>query len=983
MRSDALIAGSSRTASRLPHRDDAAHERSSERARATDPTGRAFADRPGAPGATVVPLTRRVAPTVSRPSDGLVGRTVETESLAELLQSVRGGASRTLVLRGEAGIGKTVLLQSAIGLGRDMQFARVVGAPSEMELRFAGLHQLLVPFLGGVQRLPVPQRTALGAVFGLAPDTQPDRFLVGMAALTLITEAAEERPVLCVVDDAQWLDQMSVDVLGFVARRLCADRVAMLFAVGEGETGADVFDGLAELRLAGLPDHAAEELLAASAGGPVDRGVARRIASETGGNPLALVELGDVLSADELSGAAPLEEPLRCGRRTEELFRGRICAQTEDSQTLLLLAAADQAADMATVWRAAGWLGIDVGATAVPEIERLLTLSPHVQFRHPLMRSAVYHGATVAARRRAHEALAAASDPRLDEDRRAWHLAAAAIGEDESIAAELERSAGRARRRGGWASGATVLERAARLTPDPARRAQRTIAAANARVLAGEPRAAQVLLDRAGTALADPLSHGRARRLEGLIRRALGDAATATPILLEAAHELMLPDRRLARDTLLDAFDAAWSADKPAPNGGLADVLRAARAVPPGEEEPTVGDLLLDGIAALEAGRDEAGARPLHRALQIMSGDTPAPGEVLRLLCPLTAGLLLDDAAWQAITTRAVADARSQGALAALPGALTALAHFNTLAGDFAAADVAIAEAREIAAAARNPAFLRRCSCVEVTLLAWRGRETEARLAAAALIDDMGSRGQSVGLRIVQPALTVLELGLGNYDTALRRADEADAGVARFLRVQSMPDVVEAAVRCDDRRAATAALEAFSPRALASGSDWALGLLARCRALLADDEHGEPEYARAIELLERCRIAPQLARAHLLYGEWLRRQRRRRDARSQLRTAHAMFDAMGAQAFAERARIELLATGESVRKRTVETRDVLTPQEARIARLAGAGASNQEIAAQLFISAATVAYHLRKVFRKLDISKRSMLLGALDVEGRA
>ena len=445
----------------------------------------------------------------------------------------------------------------------------------------------------------------------------------------------------------------------------------------------------------------------------------------------------------------------------------------------------------------------------------------------------------------------------------------------------------------------------------------------------------------------------------------------------------MLPDRRLARDTLLDAFDAAWSADKPAPNGGLADVLKAARAVPPGEEEPTVGDLLLDGIAALEAGRDEAGAQPLHRALQIMAGDAPAPGEGLRLLCPLTAGLLLDDAAWQVITTRAVADARSQGALAALPGALTALAHFETLAGDFAAADVAIAEAREIAAAARNPAFLTRCSCVEVTSLAWRGREREARLAAAALIDDMGSRGPSVGLRIVQPALTVLELGLGNYDAALRRADEADAGVARFLRVQSMPDVVEAAVRCDDRRSATAALEAFSPRALASGTDWALGLLARCRALLADDEHGEPEYARAIELLERCRIAPQLARTHLLYGEWLRRQRRRRDARSQLRTAHAMLDAMGAQAFAERARIELLATGESVRKRTVETRDVLTPQEARIARLAGEGASNQEIAAQLFISAATVAYHLRKVFRKLDVRKRSMLLGALDVEGRA
>ena len=484
----------------------------------------------------------------------LVGRAKEVGALEDALAAVRGGLSGALVLRGEVGIGKTALLDWAAGMAGDMRVTRVAGAESEIGLGFAGLHHLLVPFLGGLDLLPAPQRTALRSAFGLTAGAPLDRFLVGLATLTLVTDAAASRPVLCVVDNAQWLDQASAEVLGFVARRLLADRVGMLFAVQDGEGQAVAFDGLPELPVGQLSGRAAHELLAAAAGGPVDPRVSERIVAETGGNPLGLVEFGGELTAEERSGAVPLTGALRFGGRLEKLYLSRVRALPADAQTLLLVLAADQLGDPAKVWRAAGRLGVGPEAMELPAVERLVTGAPGLQFQHPLMRSIVYHGAPCAARWRVHEALAAVSDPVRDPDRRAWHLAQAASGPDEEVAGELERSAGRARGRGGWASSAAFLQRSAELSPDAARRARRLVAAAEARLVAGQTSAARALLDSAAPDLPDPVVRARARRLEGDILFAAGESATATSVLLDAALMIGPHDARLARDTLLDAL---------------------------------------------------------------------------------------------------------------------------------------------------------------------------------------------------------------------------------------------------------------------------------------------------------------------------------------------------------------------------------------------------------------------------------------------
>src|SRR6516165_7295451 len=518
----------------------------------------------------------------------LVGRTKEVGALEDVLAAVRDGLSGVLVLRGETGIGKTALLDRAAGMAGDMRVARVAGAESEIDLGFAGLHQLLVPFLDGLGRLPAPQRAALQSAFGLAAGAPPDRFLVGLATLTLVNDAAASRPVLCVVDNAQWLDQASAEVLGFVARRLLADRVGMLFAVQDGQEPAAMFDGLPELPVRGLPEVAAQELLAAAAGGPVDSRVSERIVAETAGNPLGLVEFGGELTAGERSGTVPLTGALRFGGRLEQLYLSRVRALPADAQTLLLVLAAEQLGDPAKIWQAASRLGIGPEAD-LAAVERLVTGAPSLQFRHPLMRSIVYHGAPAVARWRVHEALAAVSDPVRDPDRRAWYLAQAASGPDEEVARELERSAGRARGRGGWAGSAAFLERSAELTQDAARRARRLVAAAEARLVAGQTSAARALLDRAAPDLPDPVVRARARRLEGDILFAAGESVTATSVLLDAARMIGPHDARLARDTLLDAFAAQLSSG---PTAGTAEVLRVLRSAPRvTESQATPGDL--------------------------------------------------------------------------------------------------------------------------------------------------------------------------------------------------------------------------------------------------------------------------------------------------------------------------------------------------------------------------------------------------------
>jgi len=910
----------------------------------------------------------------------LLDREEERRELDRLLALVREGLSGVLVVRGEAGIGKSALLEYAVASAGDMQVVSVVGVESEMELGFAGLHQLLVPFLPGLERLPAPQREALGSAFGLITGAAADLFLVGLAALTLLANAAEEQPVLCVVDDAQWLDQASAGSLGFVARRLLADRIVVLFAVREPTERQAAFEGLTELRVGGLPDDHARELLACAASGSLDQRTGERIVAETGGNPLALVELAAELTVGQLAGSSPLPEPLPLGRRLEERFAHRVRTLPQETQTLLVLASAQQGGDPEQLWRAAKSLGIPREAADLPEVDRLIAFEPRVAFRHPLMRSAVYQGASAHQRRQAHEALAASSDPEHDADRRAWHLAAAAVGPDEEVAVELERSADQARNRGGYAATAAFLRRAADLTPDAQRRAVRMLQAAQAELAAGAPALAADMLERATPSLAGPLDRAEARRLEARVRFALGECRTIPASLLDAARGFKALDVKRAREALREAFEVSLIAGREAGEtgtGAIADAAREMRCSPGTAESPD--DLLLDGVALLDVDY-QAGAHLLQGAIRRVVEDDAADGREISKFSNLgfmAALELQDDENAQALSSRALELARERGDLMALLAALGCQAQATVLAGRFSAAEAALAEGRSIASATGNIGAFGSAGILGLRLYVWRGEEARTRTVAAAATAEASERGAGGHVVAVRVQVATLELALGNYAQAsdlLRPVYEEDPF---YAGTSILPDLIEAATRTDVRAVDAAPLERLAERSLASGTALALGLLARSRALLADDRSAENHHNEAIEHLDRSSSDPELARAHLLYGEWLRRQRRRRDARDQLRTAHDMFDSMGAEAFAERARVELLATGEHVRRRTVATRDELTPQEERIAHLAGRGESNQEIAAQLFISSSTVAYHLRKVFRKLGIHNRAQLYDAI------
>ena len=898
---------------------------------------------------------------------------METGSLEGVLAAVRDGLSGVLVLRGEAGVGKTALLDWAAGQAGDMQVARVAGAEAEMDMGFAGLHQLLVPFLGDLEGLPAPQRQALGSAFGLVAGPPPDRFLVGMAALTVLTDAAAARPVLCLIDDAQWLNRVSIEVLGFVARRLYADRVGMVFAArpGRSEERAVVLAGLSELTVGGLSEEAAHELLATSAGAQVDRQVSGRIVADTAGNPLALVELAAELTAAELSGAEPLDWPLRFGGRLDELYRSRVRALPGDTQTLLLLAAADPTGEPALIWNAARNLGIDPEAGEAAGVERLVSWEPRVRFRHPLIRSAAYYAAPAAARRRAHQALAAVTDPEVDPDRRAWHLAEAATGPDEQVAAELERSADRARGRGGWGSGAAFLERAAALTPDEAHRARRMLAAAENRLAAGEAPATRALLGLAAPRLADGLARARARRLEGLSLYAAGQMPEATSVLLDAARMLQPPETRLARDTLLDAFVAAQFSGQ----AWMTEFLRAVRSVPKvADSRATLADLLLDGFAAVGERRYADGAPLLRRAIAPLAAGQPIPDDALPHLMAVgqAAGLLYDDSARYQMEKRWVAELRDRGAIAALLTALGIQLSVQVQEGRFADAETTLAEGRALSEATGYRAILSPYAWQELWALARQGREADTRHARRPDAARVRRAGQVRGLASAR--------GAGNARAGPRQLRRRGCATRwRLSRGRTYWASLRSQMWSRPEPGAASARprplpwRPSRPWALASGTDLALGLLARSRALLADDDHAEAEYRLAIDHLQRCRLVPELARAHQVYGEWLRRQRRRRDARDQLRRAFEMFDEMGMTAFAGRARAELRATGERARPRSLGTPEVLTAQEAQIARLAAERLSNREIAGQLFISASTVEYHLHKVFRKLGVTSRVQL----------
>ncbi len=697
-----------------------------------------------------------------------------------------------------------------------------------------------------------------------------------------------------------------------------------------------------------------------------------RIAAETGGNPLALTEVARELSPAQLAGAEALPEPLPAGGSLEQVFGRRVARLPREARMLLAVAAAEPAASQALVWRAAAQLGIDPDAAVAADLGGLAEIGPQVEFRHPLVRSVVYYATPLRQRRLIHQALAAMSDG-SEPDRVAWHLGMAANGPDEAVAERLEQAAGRVRDRGGYAATVTFLSRAAELS-DRGQRARRLLAAAEAALIAGRPVQAGALLAEATPLLGDPLARAQVRRLQGTIQLALGQAGEAAPVLLEAAQALAAVDPRGARQTLLEAFDAALFVGWSASQAVLAEIARVARDIPAaGRSEASATGLLLDGFAARAVAGYPASVPPLRRAIaMIRAGDLGPADELwgLRLGC-VAADDLFDDHAQHALASRWVQLARDRGALTTLPVALNNQGAFEVSAGRFDAARACFAERLEISAATGNPGVVGTAGIAEVYELAWRGRETDARRVAATVTREAAGGGRGAQSIWAQYCLVVLELGLGNYQAALHGVLGVQEDDAPFSAIV-LHDLVEAAARCGETGLAEAALGRLAERATAAGSPLALGLLARSKALLAGDD-AEHLYAEAIGHLTQCRSAPQLARAHLVYGEWLRRQQRRRDARQQLRTAHEMFTSMGADAFAERARVELLATGERARSRTAPAAEEFTAQEAQIARLVSQGQSNRDIAAQLFLSPSTVDYHLRKVFRKTGVTSRTQL----------
>jgi DNA-binding CsgD family transcriptional regulator len=907
----------------------------------------------------------------------LLGRIDERAALDGLLASVRDGLSGTLVLRGEAGIGKTTLLAYAADAADDLRVIRITGFESEMALGFAGLHRLLIPFLDDIEKLPPRLREALGAAFGLVTAAPADQFLVGMAVLTLLANVAVELPVVCVVDDAHWLDEETVEVLAFVGRRIQADHVALLFSVRDFPYRPDPLEGLPELPIVGLEDEDARTLLSSVVAGELDYVTASLIVSETRGNPLALVELAHQLETDQLAGRSALPEPLPLGPRLEARFLRQVHALPDETQTFLLLVAADAEIDGPRIWRAAERLGVTAEAADRAASADLVVLRPHVRFRHPLIRSAVYAGAPEADRRGVHQALASVLTLETDAARRAWHLAAAAAGPDESLAAELMRCGTRAARRGGWSAGAAFLARAAELTPDPRDRAERMLAAAEAAGTAGSPALAGRLLDVAAPGLHDPFARARALALRGsIVRQSRPTEAVTT--LLEAGRALAELSPRLARDALLAALDAQLLSHDQASGTTERELATAVFALARAPDTPTTtGDLLLEGFATRTAVGYAEAVPILRDAISALCNADTVPRGASRwaLVGGMAANDLWEDRRRATVLNQLAGAARDEGALFDLRAALLVLSRSELMAGRFADADACLAEAHEITRAIGRDVQVFAPAGVE--LLAWRGQDREARAAATTMLDMSAATGNHIWLYVASLALAVLNLGYGHYEDALICARRVYDDDPVSLGNQALPEMIEAGVRSGDRDAAEAALERVARRATASGTPWAVGLLARSRALLADHDDAESLYQEAIDELSRTTMATDLARAHLLYGEWLRRENRRVDAREQLRAAHDRFANMGAEAFAQRARTELLASGERARKRGVETNVNLTPQEAHIARLASQGATNPEIAARLFLSANTVDYHLRKVYRKLGVSSRRKLADAL------
>jgi DNA-binding CsgD family transcriptional regulator len=919
------------------------------------------------------------------PECRLHGRRGECEMLDRLVADVRAGQSRVLVLRGEPGTGKTALLDYLAQRAAGCRVARVTGVEPEMDMAFAGLHQLCAPFLDRLGHLPDPQCDALRTAFNMQGGNVPDRFAVGMATLSLLSDLARERPVVCVVDDAQWLDQASAQALAFVARHLAGAPAAVIFAVRQPADGRSLA-GLPEFRLGGLTDADARRLLDSALIGRLDERVRDQIIAEARGKPQALLELTRGLTPGELAGGFGLPSVMPVPSRIEEDYRRQLALLPAATQLLLLIAAAEPAGDPVLVWRAAGYLAVHADAAEPAVAAGLVEFRGQVRFCHPQARAAVYRAAPLRQRQSVHRALAQTADSDVGPDQLAWHRAQAAPNPDEDVAAELTRSVGRAYARGGLAAAAAFAERAAELTPEPACRARRALDAAQAKREAGALDAARRLLGMAQGGPLDELGRARAELLRAQLATRPGHGRDGRLLLLRAAERLQPLDAGLAREAYREALGAALTAGRLGPAGGVAQVAAAAIQAASASRPPRATDLLLDGLAVLVTDGHRVGAPMLSRAVRafrdeaIPAQETPAQEtpalETLRWLpfaCRMSRATW-DDESWHALSARLIESASRAGALTALPDALQDGTALRLATGETALATAMARKAETVAEATGNP--LRPYGALLVA--AWRGQETEASRLIAADTTDPAVQGDGERLTATAWATAVLDNSLGRYDEALTAAEQASEDPDELgLATWSLAELIEAAARTGALERASGALRRLSEATSAAATDWALGIQARSTALLSAVEHAEPLYLEAIERLGRTRIRAELARAHLLYGEWLRRQGRRCDAREQLRTAHGMLDAMGMAGFAERARNELLATGETSRKRTIETANELTAQEAQIARLACNGHSNPEIGTQLFISPRTVEWHLRKVFTKLGISSRRELRAAL------
>jgi DNA-binding CsgD family transcriptional regulator len=909
-----------------------------------------------------------------RQRTGLLGRAGECQALDRLVASARAGHSRVMVLRGEAGVGKTALLDYVGARAGGCRLLDAIGVESEMELAYAGLHQLCAPILDRVDGLPGPQRDALRTAFRLSTGPAPDRFRVGLAVLSLLAELAEEQPLVCLVDDAQWLDRISVQTLAFVARRLLAEPIGVVFAVREPADGEELA-GLEDLWVRGLSDSDARTLLDSEVTGPMDERVRDRIVAETRGNPLALLELPRVLTPAELAGGFGLPDTMPIASRLELGFARRLETLPAETRRLLLVAAVEPVGDPTLLWRAVQRLDILAEAVA-PAVEAgLVEIGARVRFRHPVVRSAVSRTASVSELQDAHRALADVIDPDVDPDRRAWHRAHAAVRPDESVAAELEHRAAGVQGRGGVAAAAAFLERATALTPDLARREQRALDAAEAKLRAGAFDPALRLLSTAEAGPVHAVPRARIDLVRAHIAFASSRGSQAPPLLLAAARRLEPVDSDLARQTYLDAFSAAMFAGRLAGDAGLHQVAQAVRDAPPAMHPPHAGDIMLEALAVLFTDGYPPAVAIRRRTLDAFRA-TDIGVEELRWLwvASAVAADLWDDESWHLLATRHVEVAHETGALGELALALNSRILVHVFAGELAAAGSLVEEARNVG----NVIGSDLAPYGALGVAAWRGREAETDALVEASMGDVAARGEGIAITVTQWAKAVLLNGLGRHEDALLAAGQAAEHPHELSAPNwALAELVEAAARTGRTEMATEALERLTEMTRAAGTDWALGVESRARALLSDGDAADDLHREAIARLGRTRVRVELARAHLLYGEWLRDEGRAAEARGHLRSAFDLCSDMGAAAFADRARRALLSAGETVRIRSATTLDDLTAQEAQIARLAAAGQTNPEIGAQLFISPRTVEYHLHKVFAKLDIGSRKDLRAAL------